>query len=297
MPRTTLKGSIGFSDTTIIVQNGTIFPVNNSFLIIIDNEIMKVKFRVGDTLTVVRAIENSIQDTHTNGVDVTQVFRSFPIEVQAKIDNIYGLKNQFKTLIDQIEVKNEDVANASKTVSLLNAKSYNREAYAAAARATAAAASQQDIATTGQLSIVTQGLIAAAQEATADAATTAAELVTAQGVAAGFNDELTTLFENYNSLAAQINTDAKNTQDAITDSLMAQVILTDTITKLKDVLVTPVVKLDNVKNAFLHPSDPYLKLASYERSLMYQDTPSFDPPNDTGGARLGDTIGIPAPRP
>lgn len=78
--QTTLQGAIGSGDTTIVVADGSVFPSEGDFRIVIDFELILVTARSGNTLTVVREIENTVAATHTDATDVKAVITEGAIE-------------------------------------------------------------------------------------------------------------------------------------------------------------------------------------------------------------------------
>ena len=68
---TTLNGAINNSTTTVVVTSATDFPSSGNFRILVDNEIMKVTSRSGNSLTVERGVEGTTAASHANLADVT----------------------------------------------------------------------------------------------------------------------------------------------------------------------------------------------------------------------------------
>lgn len=69
----TLASGINNSVTSLDVADGTVFPSTGDYVIRIDNEFLKVTARSTNTLTVVRAQDNSTAASHSAGAAVTQV--------------------------------------------------------------------------------------------------------------------------------------------------------------------------------------------------------------------------------
>jgi len=71
--QTTLNGGIDASTTTIVVTDGSVFPSEGDFRIIIDSELMLVTARATNSLTVVRAYEGTTGVSHLTLADVRAV--------------------------------------------------------------------------------------------------------------------------------------------------------------------------------------------------------------------------------
>lgn len=67
---TTLDGAINNSTTTVVVDDGSVFPATGNFRIVIDVEIMVCTARSSNTLTVVRGQEGTTGASHSDGVAV-----------------------------------------------------------------------------------------------------------------------------------------------------------------------------------------------------------------------------------
>lgn len=67
---TTLNGAIDDLVTSISVTDGSVFPSNGDFRIVIDTEIMTCTARTGNSLTVTRATEGSVATNHNDGSNV-----------------------------------------------------------------------------------------------------------------------------------------------------------------------------------------------------------------------------------
>lgn len=77
---TTLNGGITSGATSITVTDGSVFPTEGDFRIIIDNELLLVTARSTNTLTVTRGIEGTAGASHSNGADVTAVLTAGGID-------------------------------------------------------------------------------------------------------------------------------------------------------------------------------------------------------------------------
>lgn len=73
LARTTLNGAIDNDDTSVVVTDGSVFPSSGIFRVNIEDELLKVAARSGNTLTVVRGAEGTVAASHGNGVAVTAV--------------------------------------------------------------------------------------------------------------------------------------------------------------------------------------------------------------------------------
>src|SRR5262245_12103934 len=75
--------------TSLTVANGTVFPASGNFRIIVDNELMIVGARSGNTLSsLTRGAEGTTAVAHTNGAAVTHVLTKGAID--AYLRPIYG---------------------------------------------------------------------------------------------------------------------------------------------------------------------------------------------------------------
>jgi len=71
--QTTLNGAVTSGDSTITVADGTQFPSNGDFRILVDSELMLCTGVSGNTLTVTRGLEGTTAAAHSSGVAVYQV--------------------------------------------------------------------------------------------------------------------------------------------------------------------------------------------------------------------------------
>lgn len=78
--QTTLSGTITSGATNLNVADGSAFPSEGDFRIVIESELILVTHRTGNTLTIVRGIENTTPAEHTTGVDVKAVLTSAAID-------------------------------------------------------------------------------------------------------------------------------------------------------------------------------------------------------------------------
>ena len=67
---TTLNGTINNSTTTVVVTSASLFPATGNFTIRIDDELMLVTNRSGNTFTVTRNVESTSAASHTTGANV-----------------------------------------------------------------------------------------------------------------------------------------------------------------------------------------------------------------------------------
>lgn len=81
---TTLDGAINDSVTSVTVSDGSVFPSEGDFRVIVDDEIMLVTARSGNTLTVVRASESTVGAAHNSGDDITQILTEEAVEQYIK---------------------------------------------------------------------------------------------------------------------------------------------------------------------------------------------------------------------
>lgn len=88
--RSRLAASIGAADTTLTVStgDGAKFP-NAPFVITVDNEIMRVTSKTGDTFTVTRAVEGTTAASHSSGALVElRVTAGAITEIQTAVNNL-----------------------------------------------------------------------------------------------------------------------------------------------------------------------------------------------------------------
>ncbi len=76
----TLAASINTSATAVVLINGSSFPTEGDFRVVIDNEIMLVTARSGNTLTVVRGIENTVATNHSMDAPVINLLTKAVLE-------------------------------------------------------------------------------------------------------------------------------------------------------------------------------------------------------------------------
>jgi hypothetical protein len=69
----TLNGAINDSTTTVVVDDGSVFPSTGNFRVLVDTEIMHVTARTGTTLTVNRGIEGTTAASHSSGATVSHI--------------------------------------------------------------------------------------------------------------------------------------------------------------------------------------------------------------------------------
>jgi hypothetical protein len=85
--KSTLNGGINASTTTVVVADGSVFSSTGNFRVRVDNEIMKVTARSGNTLTVVRGQEGTTAASHANSAEVIQIISQEGFDALGK-DNI-----------------------------------------------------------------------------------------------------------------------------------------------------------------------------------------------------------------
>lgn len=71
--RGNLSSAVDSTTTTIPLTSGAAFPAEGDYRIVVDNEIMLVKSKTGNNLTVVRAQEGTSATAHASDVSVLQV--------------------------------------------------------------------------------------------------------------------------------------------------------------------------------------------------------------------------------
>jgi hypothetical protein len=71
-----LNGAINNSQTTLVVNDGTLFPTTGTFRIRVDSELMKVTGVSSNTFTIVRAQGGTTAASHANGAIVDEVVTS-----------------------------------------------------------------------------------------------------------------------------------------------------------------------------------------------------------------------------
>lgn len=70
---TTLDGAINSGVVSVVVTDGSVFPSEGDFRVIVNDEIMLVTARSGNTLTVVRGQENTTAASHSDLDDITAI--------------------------------------------------------------------------------------------------------------------------------------------------------------------------------------------------------------------------------
>jgi hypothetical protein len=70
---TTLNGSINSAVTSLVVNDGSVFPSTGNFRVLVDDEIMHCTARSGTTLTVNRGVEGTTAASHTSGATITHL--------------------------------------------------------------------------------------------------------------------------------------------------------------------------------------------------------------------------------
>lgn len=70
---TTLNGGINNSVTSVVVNDGSVFPASGQFRLLVGTELMLCTSRSGNTLTVTRGAEGTTAASHSNGDDITLV--------------------------------------------------------------------------------------------------------------------------------------------------------------------------------------------------------------------------------
>lgn len=75
-----LDGGIDDTQTTIDVDDGTVFPSTGKFRIVIDSELLLCTSRSGATLTVVRGAESSVAASHSDNAPVTHIVTAGSVE-------------------------------------------------------------------------------------------------------------------------------------------------------------------------------------------------------------------------
>lgn len=88
--RTTLASSMTDVATTATVVDGSVFPADGDFRIIISGELMLVTARSTNVLTVVRGIENSIAAAHNSSETVTALLTKASLEQYQKENTWHG---------------------------------------------------------------------------------------------------------------------------------------------------------------------------------------------------------------
>ena len=70
---TTLNGAINDSTTSVTVTDGSVFPSDGNFRVIVEDEIMVVTARSTNTLTVTRGAESTTAASHSDGEDIIAI--------------------------------------------------------------------------------------------------------------------------------------------------------------------------------------------------------------------------------
>lgn len=88
--RTTLASSMTDSVTTATVVDGSVFPADGDFRIIISGELMLVTARATNVLTVVRGVEASIAASHNASENVSAILTKASLEQYQKENTWHG---------------------------------------------------------------------------------------------------------------------------------------------------------------------------------------------------------------
>lgn len=88
--KTTLASAMTDSETTATVVDGSVFPSDGDFRIIINGELMLVTARATNVLTVVRGVENSIAAAHNSGETVIALLTKAALEQYQKENTWHG---------------------------------------------------------------------------------------------------------------------------------------------------------------------------------------------------------------
>lgn len=87
---TELTASMDGVTTTCTVADGTVFPSEGDFRILVGEELMKVTARTGNNLTVVRGTENTPATTHNIGDSCNAILTKEAIEVYSEENTWHG---------------------------------------------------------------------------------------------------------------------------------------------------------------------------------------------------------------
>lgn len=83
-----LNGAINNSVTSLVVDDGTVFPTAN-FRVRVEDEIMFCTSRSGNTLTVIRGVEGTTAASHADNSEVDSPFTAGAVS-QVRLDTIYA---------------------------------------------------------------------------------------------------------------------------------------------------------------------------------------------------------------
>jgi hypothetical protein len=97
---TTLDGGITAGATTVTVADGSVFPSEGDFRILIEDEILLVTARSTDDLTVERGAESTTGVTHASGTTVTQIL------TEQAVENYVRETNPFHGFSPQLRITN-----------------------------------------------------------------------------------------------------------------------------------------------------------------------------------------------
>lgn len=87
----TLNGGIDNSVTSIVVVDGSRFPSDGEFYVVVDSEIILVSARSGNTLTVSRGQEGTTAVSHSSGATITWVLTAATLDGFRKDNCDWGL--------------------------------------------------------------------------------------------------------------------------------------------------------------------------------------------------------------
>lgn len=88
-PITTLNGAISGVDTSIVVQDASLFPLTPQFRVLVESEYMLVTGVAGNTFTVTRGVEGSANVPHISGVSVIHILTAGALD---ELRSASGLK-------------------------------------------------------------------------------------------------------------------------------------------------------------------------------------------------------------
>lgn len=98
---TTVAEPLDNSETTITVADGSVFPADGDYRLIIDSEVILVKSRATNDLTAVRGVDGTSAVTHLTGVDIDTVITAGGINKLLNDCSAGGLFRPARRLVDK----------------------------------------------------------------------------------------------------------------------------------------------------------------------------------------------------
>lgn len=98
---TTVNEALDASETIITVTDGSVFPADGDYRLIIDSEVVLVTSRVTNDLTVVRGLDGTLAVTHSNGVVIDTIVTASSFDQFLNDCSAGGLFRPARRLMDK----------------------------------------------------------------------------------------------------------------------------------------------------------------------------------------------------